>query len=115
MGQVMHELSLVENLVEQTRAHAAGVPVKSITLTVGVMTCVDPDAMQFCFKACRDSAGLSGVELLIERQHAVGWCRDCGNEFEVFQPIQLCQCGSLNIAVTGGQDILLKELELADV
>ncbi|MDX1693588.1 MAG: hydrogenase maturation nickel metallochaperone HypA [Ketobacteraceae bacterium] len=109
----MHELSLVENLVEQTRAHARGHAVKSITLVVGVMTCVDPDAMQFCFNACRDSAGLSATELVIERQYAVGWCRDCGNEFAMHQPIQLCQCGSLNIAVTGGNDILLKELELA--
>ncbi len=107
----MHELSLVENLVAQTRQHAVGRPVKTITMTVGVMTCVDPDAMAFCFAACREEAGLADTQLIIERQLAAGECRDCGRAFTVEQVIQPCECGSLNIAVSGGDDILLKELE----
>lgn len=109
----MHELSLVENLVTQTRQHAGGRPVKSITVEVGVMTCVDPDAMAFCFSACRADGGLADCELIIERRLAGGYCRDCHAAFAVEHAIQPCECGSLNIAVTGGDDILLKALEFA--
>ena len=109
----MHELSLVENLITQIRQHAEGRPVKNITVTVGVMTCVDPDAMAFCFAACRTDAGLSDTELIIERQLAAGYCQDCGATFTVEQLIQPWECGSLRVAIDGGIDILLKELEFA--
>lgn len=109
----MHELSLVENLVSQVRQHAGERRVKTITLTVGVMTCVDPEAMQFCFTACRDDAGLEQAELVVNRQQASGECRECGVRFVVSKAIQPCSCGSMNVAVSGGDDIVLNELEFA--
>lgn len=107
----MHELSLVETMLAQTKRHAQGKPVKQITLTVGVLTCVDPEAMQFCFQATRDDVGLGQTALCIERQPAWGHCRRCGAEFKVREAIQPCACGSLDIALEGGEDILIKELE----
>ena len=106
----MHELSLVESLVSQVRQHAGEQRVKTITVTVGVMTCVDPDAMQFCFEACREQAGLADTELMLVRQEASGECRDCGARFAIWQAIQPCACGSMNVAVSGGDAMLLTEL-----
>lgn len=107
----MHELSLVENIVEQVQGHAEGRPVKTITLSVGVLTCVDPDAMQFCFEACKEEAKLGQAQLIIQRQSANGICRTCEQAFEVIESIQPCQCGSLDIELSGGGEVMLTELE----
>lgn len=107
----MHELSLVGSIVEQVQGHAEGRPVKSITLSVGVLTCVDPDAMQFCFEACKQDAKLEQAQLIIKRQLAKGRCRQCHREFEITEAIQPCECGSLEIDLSGGGDVMLTELE----
>lgn len=107
----MHELSLVGNIIEQAQKHAEGKLIKSITLDVGVLTCVDPGAMMFCFDACKQEAGMGNTELIINRQSAKGCCRQCGHEFEVLEVIQPCQCGSLDVELAGGNDVLLSELE----
>lgn len=109
----MHELSLVESLMEQTQAHAEGRQVVKITLTVGVLTCVDPSTMVFCFDACKKNAGMNHAQLIIERQYAQGECRQCGRLFRMESALQPCQCGSLDIHTQGGGDIMLKELEFA--
>lgn len=109
----MHELSLVANILEQTQRHAEGRQVKTITLSIGVLTCADPGAMHFCFTACREEAGLAATELVIQRQFAQGQCRRCGQQFIVTSAIQPCKCGSLDVDLQGGDDIVLTELEFA--
>ena len=107
----MHEVSLVESLVEQVKAHAQGRKLRSIRLVVGVLTCVDPEAMTFCFAAIRQDVGLDDVELVIERQYAEAVCRQCGASFDVHSVLQPCECGSLDLELEGGGDVLLRELE----
>ncbi|MCG8671368.1 MAG: hydrogenase maturation nickel metallochaperone HypA [Pseudomonadales bacterium] len=108
----MHELSLVTSLLEQVQKHAEDQPVKSITVRVGVMTCVDPGALKFCFDATKEEAGLDRCELIIDRQFADGLCRQCGKTFQLETALQPCDCGSLDIDVSGGSDLLLTELEI---
>jgi hydrogenase nickel incorporation protein HypA/HybF len=43
--------------------------------------------------------------------HAV--CRTCGRAFETGDMLPLCECGSADIAVEGGRELRIREVELA--
>ena len=49
----MHELALTQSIVEMVAKHAQGSTVR-VTLEVGKLTCVMPDALRFCFDLARE-------------------------------------------------------------
>ena len=112
----MHELALcqglIELLVEQGRVHGF-TEVRSVTLAIGALGHVDPDALAFCFDVVSEGTLAEGAVLTIERPDGTAHCLACGSYVTLASRIDPCpRCGSSQLMVTGGQDMRLREMEV---
>ncbi|BCM72673.1 MULTISPECIES: hydrogenase maturation nickel metallochaperone HypA [Streptomyces] len=85
----MHELSIATAIVEQAAdiARADGVDgVSSVTVRVGELAGVVPDALHFAFEVARDGTALAAARLIVEQVPARAWCGGCAEEFAVGVP-----------------------------
>ncbi|MGW2491989.1 hydrogenase maturation nickel metallochaperone HypA [Streptomyces sp. NPDC001606] len=85
----MHELSIATAIVERAEeiARADGSDrVSSVTVRVGELAGVVPDALHFAFEVARDGTALAGACLVVEQVTALAWCGGCTEEFPVGMP-----------------------------
>ncbi|MBW8793293.1 MAG: hydrogenase maturation nickel metallochaperone HypA [Streptomyces sp.] len=85
----MHELSIATAIVEQADewARADGADhVRAVTVRVGELSGVVPDALDFAFEVARDGTALAGARLVVEQVTARAWCEPCAEEFAVGMP-----------------------------
>jgi hydrogenase nickel incorporation protein HypA/HybF len=108
----MHELAITQSVVETVCARAAGRTVHSVTVQVGALTAVVPEAMLFCFDVATEGTVMAGATLRIERHPAVVHCHDCGDDFSPPDLILLCPCGSADVAVTAGRELQILSMEV---
>lgn len=115
----MHELSIAEALIEQVgaeldRAGQTG-PVKRLELAVGRLSGVHCDALRFGFQLLSQGTPLQGAELAIRQPAAVSRCRACGSCEEISEIVFTCpRCGSLEIVIEQGRELLLETIEIED-
>jgi hydrogenase nickel incorporation protein HypA/HybF len=109
----MHELSIADAVVTIVTRHAAGRRVTRVDLKVGHLRQVVPDALAFAFELVAQGTPAEGAELVMEEVPATVRCRDCGGKsvLEAF-PAHCAVCGSLDVDVTGGEELLVDSLEL---
>ncbi|MGY4922274.1 hydrogenase maturation nickel metallochaperone HypA [Streptomyces sp. 900105755] len=85
----MHELSIATAIVEQADewARADGADrVSAVTVRVGELSGVVPDALDFAFEVARDGTALADARLVVEQVTAHAWCGPCAEEFAVGMP-----------------------------
>jgi hydrogenase nickel incorporation protein HypA/HybF len=109
----MHELSIADAVVQIALEHARGRRVTKVELRVGHLRQVVPAALEFSFELVAAGTQAEGAELQIEEIPAEGRCRACGAEsrFEGF-PLACAACGSLDVEVTAGEELLVAALEV---
>jgi hydrogenase nickel incorporation protein HypA/HybF len=111
----MHELSLCDAIVGTAEKHAEGRPVKQVTVRIGHLRQVVPDALQFGWEVVTDSTSLKGTELVIEQIPAVVECKICAQQTTLDMPILCCgSCGSFEVLLLSGEEFLVVSMELAD-
>ena len=108
----MHELSITQSVVDTVCERAAGRTVHKVTVEVGALIAVVPEAMLFCFDVVAAGTVAAGAALEIERRPAVVHCRDCGGDFEPPDLILLCPCGSADVVVTAGLQLQIRSMEV---
>lgn len=82
----MHELSISRAIVAEVElsARANGVDrIASVTLSIGRLAGIVPDALRFGFGIATDGSMLDGAELVIEIEPAVAWCPDGEHPIEI--------------------------------
>lgn len=100
-------------MVELCLEHAGGRRVTAVTVRIGALAGVVPDAMAFCFEACTTGTLLEGARLVIEPVPAEGSCAECGASFPVSHIPAACPyCLSWAVACAGGDELRVKELEV---
>ena len=85
----MHELSIATAIIERADelARADGTDADSkVTVRVGELAGVVPDALGFAFEVARDGTALAGADLVVEQIPAQAWCGPCAEEFPVGMP-----------------------------
>lgn len=114
----MHELGIANSILEAVRTEVARVPGRyatKVSVRIGEMTAVDPDALHFSFDVLTRNTDLAGLQLEIEfcpRRHR---CDECGKEFTVRDyDIQCPQCGSLRTKFVSGDEFALGYLEVEE-
>ena len=107
----MHELSITQNIVAIATEHAHGARVRRITLEIGQLTAIMPEAIQFCFDVCAQGTVLEGATLEILERPGLGQCRECGRQIELSQPYGVCVCGNTHLDIIQGEELTIKELE----
>ena len=114
----MHELSLTQSVVELCAARAAeqgeGARVTHVTLEIGMLSAVMPDAMRFCFEICAKDTALEGAELEIIEIPGRARCLDCAREIAVSQLYGICTCGSANRILISGEELRVKQMEVEE-
>jgi len=109
----VHELAVTESVVSGVCEHVNGAKVTRVVLQIGKLSGVVPDAVRFCFDVCAAGTALEGSTLEIIELPGRARCRDCGTEVELEDAIVLCACGSANLKVLSGNELRIKEVEVA--
>ena len=105
----MHELSIASTIVDTVLREIEQRDLKvvySISLKIGELTAVVPEALQFGFSVLIKDTQLAHTQLLIETIPITGRCRVCGVSFAVEQFIFVCpECGSGEIETIRGDEL----------
>lgn len=115
----MHELSIVEALIEQveTEVRRSGHEgrVVHLDVVIGRLSGVNADSVQFAFELLSPGTLLEQADLRIVQTKAVCRCEACSARTEIDELVAACPaCGSPRIAFDGGQDLVLESIELED-
>ncbi len=86
--------------------------VRSVTLEIGKLAAVEPEAMRFAFAAVTNDTLAAGARLELIETPGQGRCADCDATVEMDEMLALCpQCGSGRVHVIGGDRMRVLELE----
>jgi hydrogenase nickel incorporation protein HypA/HybF len=115
----MHELSIVEALIEQVdrEVKRAGTPgtVRRVELSIGRFSGVNAGCLQFAFNLLVEKTPLEKAEIVIHEPKAVCRCQNCNVQSEVEEFIIQCpRCGSDAVTLEGGRDLMLQSIELEE-
>lgn len=112
----MHELSVTQNIVEIAveRAVQEGFnKVKSVSLEIGKMSGVMPEAVEFCYDLVTKGTIAEGSQLNIEIKEAVGYCKECRIRFNSEYMFYLCpECEGVDIEFISGKELKIKDMEV---
>jgi hydrogenase nickel incorporation protein HypA/HybF len=112
----MHELAIAQSLIEQIEKvvrEQAGKRAVAVTVRIGPLSGVDADALRMAFEIASPDTLAAGCVLELEAPHAVLRCRACGAATELALVFRACEsCGSADVTVEGGHELLLRSLEL---
>ncbi len=115
----MHEVSIVEALIEQVegevaRAGASG-KVTRLAVSIGRLSGVQSDSIRFAFELLAPGTLVEGASLEIEEPRAVCVCAACGARTELEELCLECPtCASHEISLVGGQEMLLQTIDIDD-
>jgi len=110
----VHELSITSNVVALCAERAAGQQVVRVTLEIGKLAAVLPDAVRFCFEICATGTALEGAELEIIETEGRALCRDCGVEVVLQRLYDCCTCGGANLELIAGEELKIKQMEVME-
>jgi hydrogenase nickel incorporation protein HypA/HybF len=108
----MHELGLCEDIVAAVERRADGRRVARARIRVGRLHHVHPEAFEqsFAVAAAGGPAEDAVAELVLVPVRA--HCGSCGTDTEADELITSCAaCGSVDIELTGGDELILEYLE----
>jgi len=108
----VHELSITQSMVELCEQNAGGRRVLSVTMEIGELSGMVPEAVEFCFDACTRDTLLEGAQLIIDLIPGRGRC-NCGVESPLQTYYDPCPaCGGFGLTVTAGEELRVRELEV---
>ncbi len=115
----MHELSIVESVVEavtETAAKYPGARVKSVKLRVGVLAAVVQESLEFCCELATVGTPLAGAALVVKAVPIVVHCAACGrvSEVEGVQSLRCPNCGELAADLRQGRELEIESIEIEE-
>lgn len=108
----MHELGITRSVVAIASEHAHGAKVLRVTLEIGKLAAILPDAVRFCFDLCAQGTAVEGARLDIVEIPGRARCRQCGDQVMLEQPYGRCVCGSADLELLAGEELKIKEMEV---
>ena len=114
----MHEISLVQGLVQQLHELAAenqATKIISVTMEIGPLCGVVVDSFRFGFDIISAEDALTrGAQLLVEVPSVRYTCSACGNVQELAEARPDCcpACQETTLFSEGGEDLILRQVEM---
>jgi hydrogenase nickel incorporation protein HypA/HybF len=108
----MHELAITQSVVDTVLQRTGSRRVTVVRLRVGRLSGIVPDAMQFCFGMATEGTPLEGATLQIDQPGGRAHCRNCGDDFDLPDLILLCPCGSADVEVLTGRELLVTSVDV---
>jgi hydrogenase nickel incorporation protein HypA/HybF len=119
-GFPVHEFSIVLSVFRLIEEKVSEMGVKDgrvskVTLKIGKLTSVIPEAMSFSFEMASKDTIFEGGRLEILEVPVTGECISCGNSFSLEEPVFLCPaCESPRIRISAGRELFIDSFELQD-
>jgi hydrogenase nickel incorporation protein HypA/HybF len=107
----MHELGITRSVVAICAEHAGGARVKRVTLEIGKLSAIMPEAVRFCFDICAKDTVVEGAALEIIEIPGQAVCRACGAQVALALPYGRCACGGNDLRHIAGHELKVKEME----
>jgi hydrogenase nickel incorporation protein HypA/HybF len=112
----MHEMALAESvlqIIEDYSVRQGFARVKSVSLEIGALAGVEPEAMRFCFDAVTRGSIAQGAQLNIIDIPGSGWCMQCNDTVAMPERYSACpRCQGYQVQAKGGTEMRVKELEV---
>jgi hydrogenase nickel incorporation protein HypA/HybF len=112
----MHEMALAHSIVELVQEHAARdrfACVRSIRLSIGALSHVDPRALEFGLEVATRGTVADGARLVIDRPGGAGFCTDCCKTVEIAEYGGTCpSCGGNKWMLVAGDEMRVVDLEV---
>ena len=110
----MHEIGLCEGVLGVALEAAAGEPVRRVRVRVGRLQAVVPEVFDQSWMLVSEGTAADGSRLELVEVAILVRCRACGQETEAPQPPLACRhCGSPDVQVVTGDELVVEEVELA--
>lgn len=114
----MHELAIAQGLIDAiasaARRHGARRATRAVA-RIGPLSGVEPAQLAQAFSVARAGTCADGAELEIETPPVTVACSRCGAEGAAAANRLLCPaCGDWRVRLTGGDEMILTSVELAD-
>jgi hydrogenase nickel incorporation protein HypA/HybF len=113
---IMHEMSLAENvlqIIEDAATSEGFSRVKTVWLEIGQLSCVEKEAMRFCFDAVTRDSIAHDARLEIIEISGRGRCDNCACDVPLAALHEVCpHCGKQGLAVSAGDTMRVFELEV---
>jgi hydrogenase nickel incorporation protein HypA/HybF len=111
----VHELSICEAILHKVEANAEGRSVTAVTVKIGHLRQVVPDALRFSWEVVTESTDHRGAQLHIVHVPAVVECKDCGQTTTLDFPVLSCRvCESFDVTLLSGEELQLVSMDLSD-
>jgi hydrogenase nickel incorporation protein HypA/HybF len=108
----MHELSISQGIVESVCEAVPDGQVLVVTVEIGKLSGVVPDAVRFCFDECARGTRLEGARLDIVDVRGRGRCASCQQELDMEEPVTSCPCGHPFVEILHGQELRIRSVEV---
>jgi hydrogenase nickel incorporation protein HypA/HybF len=112
----MHEMAITCNIlqhIEENSIPRAYQKVKIVRLEIGVLSCIEPESIRFCFETISAGTIVEGAILEIIRIPGQAKCLSCEQSIIISQRYDPCpECGGFLLQITGGEEMIIKELEV---
>jgi len=113
----MHELGIVQQMVDQAiaQARAAGAGrITGLNLVVGALSDISPESVQFYFDLVSAGTPAAGAQLAFRWIQPVLRCRTCGAEFAWAPDQDACpRCGARGYELIRGREFYLESIDVA--
>ena len=112
----MHELSIVQNIIEIVTAEAEKSSAKKVTgvhLEIGKLSGVEYKLIEFALKNLSKDSVLDSAEIIIDKPAGRARCNECGNKFAMDDFIGYCDaCKSFDIEIINGKELRIKNITI---
>lgn len=109
----MHEISIAHSMVDliETRL-GRKTPLKSVSVTIGPLSGVSPDALAFCFPEVAYETGFGRPDFLLNKEEAEADCLSCSTRYGLQDFTEACaKCGSMDRKLLKGDRFTLDSVE----
>ena len=110
--ELMHELSISQGIVESVCDAVPEGQVLVVTVEIGKLSGVVPDAVRFCFDACARGTRLEGARLDIVDMPGRGRCASCDRELDMDELLTQCPCGNPFLDIVCGRELRIRSVEV---
>ena len=108
----MHEFSIAESLVALVRRHLPmGALPRRVTVRIGPLHAISPEAMQWAWTAAAEQAGWKATQLDLDLLPWRLHCLSCGRSWPAELVDECCPCGAPDATLEGGDEMLLMSIE----
>lgn len=108
----MHEVGLVEGIVDTVIQRSGDRPVARVRVHIGTLHRTSPGPMEQAFELVTAGTSLDGATLEIVSVPVVSTCRACGRAEAGDQMALACSgCGEIGMDYSGGEELLLESIE----